>query len=96
MKKQNSPIFKKRILIQGSTLFLVGPIGTFFSRLANFLEKNNIKIYKLSFPYHEYGFSKESRIFYNNDISKFNQFLEQILDWLDLSKIQQPTHILRQ
>ena len=80
MKKQNlRPIFKKKVFIEGSVLFLVGPIGTFFARLSNFLEKNNVKTYKVSFPLYEYGFSKKSKITYRDDISKFKDFLEEII-----------------
>ena len=59
MKNENiRPIFRKKILIEGPVIFLVGPIGTFFARLANYFEKNNVKTYKISFPLHEYGFSR--------------------------------------
>ena len=56
------PFFKKKVLIEGNCLFLVGPIGTFFARLANYLEKNNIKTYKIAFPLYEYGFPKSRLI----------------------------------
>ena len=80
MKKQNNrPIFKKKILIEGPVIFLVGPIGTFFSRLANYFEKNNIKTYKVNFPLYEYGFPKSSRLNYSDDIYKFKEFLENII-----------------
>ena len=38
------PTFKKKILIEGSAIFLVGPIGTFFSRLANYLGEMILKL----------------------------------------------------
>ncbi len=80
MKKQlNSPEFKKKILIEGSVIFLVGPLGTFFSRLANFFESNNIKTYKISFPLYEYGFHKSTRLNYSSDINKFGEFLEELI-----------------
>ena len=78
-KKDKKPKLKKKILIEGSVLLLVGPIGTFFSRLANFLENNNVKTYKISFPLYEYGFSKKSRLNYDDDILKFKDFLERII-----------------
>ena len=37
------PFFKKKVLIEGNCLFLMGPIGTFFARLSRYLENNNIK-----------------------------------------------------
>ena len=71
MKKQNNrPIFKENF-IEGSVIFLVGPIGTFFSRLANYFEKNDIKV---DFPLHEYGFPKSSRLKYSDDIYRFKFF----------------------
>ena len=73
------PTFKKKILIEGSVIFLVGPIGTFFSRIANYLEKNDIKTYKISFPLYEYGFHKSQRINYSDDISRFKEFLEKVI-----------------
>lgn len=80
MKKQNNrPIFKKKILIEGSVIFLVGPIGTFFARLANFFEKNNVKTYKIIFPLHEYGFPKSSRLSYSEDIIGFKEFLKNLI-----------------
>ncbi len=66
--KNNIPKFKKKIVIEGSVLLLVGPIGTFFSRLSNYLEEHNIKTFKISFPLFEYGFPKSRRIFYDKDI----------------------------
>ena len=36
MNIQNKkPFFKKKILIEGSVLLLIGPLGTFFARLSN-------------------------------------------------------------
>ncbi len=80
MKKiKNIPIFKKKILIEGSVIFLMGPIGTFFARLASFLEENDVKTFKVSFPLHEYGFKKSSRLWYSDDIYKFKEYLEKII-----------------
>ena len=58
------PYFRNKILIEGNCLFLMGPIGTFFARLSNYLEKNNIRTYKISFPLYEYGFPKSRLINY--------------------------------
>ncbi len=73
------PLFRKKILIEGSVLLLIGPLGTFFSRLLIYLEKNNVKTYKIDFPLYEYGFSKKSKIIYKDDISEFKDFLEDII-----------------
>ncbi len=78
-KNKNIPVFKKKVLIEGPAIFLMGPIGTFFSRLASFLEKNDIKTFKVNFPLYEYGFKKSSRLSYTNDIYKFKGFLEEII-----------------
>ena len=80
MKIQNKrPLFKNKILIEGSVLLLVGPLGTFFSRLSIYLEKNNVKTYKIIFPLYEYGFSKKSKIIYRDEISEFKEFLEEVI-----------------
>ena len=86
-KIKNIPIFKKRILIEGSVIFLMGPLGTFFSRLTSFLEENDIKTFKISFPLHEYGFKKSSRLTYSDDIYKFKEFLEKIIIKEDIKHI---------
>ena len=77
--KDIKPIFKKPIKIDGSCLLLVGPIGTFFSRLSQYFEKNNVKHFKVLFPLHEYGFKKERIIKYSYDIKFFKLFLKDLL-----------------
>jgi len=80
MISQNKrPFFRKKILIEGNCLFLMGPIGTFFSRLSNYLEKNNVRTYKISFPLHEYGFKKSNIIKYSKDIYSFKKFLKEVV-----------------
>ena len=73
------PIFKKKVLIEGNCLFLIGPIGTFFARLSRYLEDNQVRTYKILFPLHEYGFSKSKIIKYDQDIGKFKQFLSKTI-----------------
>ena len=73
------PIFRQKVLIEGNCLLLMGPIGTFFARLSNFLEKNNVKTFKISFPLHEYGFPKSRVINYSQDIEFFKDFLKKII-----------------
>lgn len=75
----NKPFFKKKILIKGNCLFLVGPIGTFFARLSNYFEENNIRTYKISFPLYEYGFPKSRLIKFHKDIFLFKNYLKKIL-----------------
>ena len=73
------PVFRRKISIKGPCLFLVGPIGTFFARLSNYLEKNNCKTYKISFPLHEFGFRKSKLINYSKDIDLFKDFLRKTI-----------------
>ena len=73
------PFFRKKILIKGNCLFLIGPIGTFFARLSNYLEENNIRTYKISFPLYEYGFPKSRLIKFHKDIFLFKNDLKKIL-----------------
>ena len=73
------PFFRKKVLIEGNCLFLVGPIGTFFARLSGYLEENNVRTYKILFPLHEYGFRKSRIIRYDQDINVFKKFLRKTL-----------------
>ena len=73
------PFFRKKILIEGNCLFLIGPIGTFFARLSSYLENNYVRTYKILFPLHEYGFSKSKIIKYDQDIDKFKEFLSKTI-----------------
>ena len=57
----------------------MGPIGTFFARLSNFLEENNVKTFKICFPLYEYGFPKSRLIKFHQDIYLFKNFLKKIL-----------------
>ena len=77
MKDLTQPIFKK-ITIQGSCLFLIGPIGTFLPRLLKYLDDNNVETYKVLFPLHEYGFPKSKIIRYSEDIVYFKEFLRKL------------------
>ena len=71
------PFFRKKVLIEGNCLFLIGPIGTFFARLSSYLENNNVKTYKILFPLHEYGFPKSKIIKYDQDIKNFKKIFKQ-------------------
>ena len=66
--------------INGPVLFLMGPIGTYFSRLCNYLEKENIKSYKVVFPLKEFGFKKHQRIHFNHDMKYFKDFLLKVIE----------------
>ena len=79
ISKDKTPLFTNKVFIEGNCLFLIGPIGTFFARLSNYLEKNNVKTYKISFPLYEYGFPKSKLIKFNQDINLFKNYLKKIL-----------------
>tara|TARA_Y200000002_G_C22636101_1_gene644719 strand:+ start:225 stop:1457 length:1233 start_codon:yes stop_codon:yes gene_type:complete len=73
------PLFKNKIKIRGNCLFLFGPIGTFFARLSNFLERNDVRTYKVLFPLHEYGFHKSRIIKYSDSTRFFKDFLSKTI-----------------
>ena len=79
ISQDKRPFFRKKTLIVGNCLFLMGPIGTFFARLSNYLEENNVRTYKISFPLYEYGFPKSRLIKFHQDIYLFKNFLKKIL-----------------
>ena len=79
ISKNKAPLFTNKVLIEGNCLFLIGPIGTFFARLSNYLEKNNVRTYKISFPLYEYGFPKSKLIKFHQDINLFKNYLKKIL-----------------
>ena len=79
ISKGKTPLFTNKVLIEGNCLFLMGPIGTFFARLSNYLEENNVRTHKISFPLYEYGFPKSRLIKFNQDIFLFKNYLKKIL-----------------
>ena len=56
-------------------LLLMGPLGSFFSRLAAHLEARGVPVWKLSFPLHEFGFAPHQRIPYAGPMDEFHSFL---------------------
>ena len=77
IKRDIRPYFRRKIVIEGNCLFLVGPIGTFFARLSNYLEENNVRTYKISFPLYEYGFPHSRLIKFDQDIQLFKEHLKK-------------------
>ncbi len=69
----------RQIKLNGHVLLLIGPIGTFFSRLCNYLESKNVQTYKIMFPYIEFGFKKYQTIKFTNKIEHFEQFLVEVI-----------------
>lgn len=56
----------------------MGPLGIFFSRFARYLESQSVEVYKISFPLHEFGFSRRQRIPFDGDIqADFYEFLRK-------------------
>jgi len=69
-----------RVEISGPVLLLMGPLGSFFSRFARYLDDQSVDVYKISFPLHEFGFSKPQRILFDGEIQvDFAEFLRQII-----------------
>ncbi len=67
------------VIIEGPVLLLMGPIGSFFSRLAEYLRMGGVPVWKVSFPLHEFGYSNRERLAYDGAMDDFQNFLiEQI------------------
>jgi len=58
---------------------LMGPLGTFFARLANHLETRGVTITKLSFPLHEFGFPAHQRVAYAGPMEAYKPFLRSLI-----------------
>lgn len=66
--------------VRGPALLLFGPIGTFFSRLADHLQNQGIETYKVAFPLHEFGFQHRNRILFQGSCKHdFRQFLKELI-----------------
>jgi len=66
--------------VRGPVLLLFGPIGTFFSRLADHLQNQGIETYKVAFPLHEFGFHHRNRIPFQGSCKlDFRQFLKDLI-----------------
>ena len=69
----------KTIAIDGPVLLLMGPIGTFFSRLANHLEQRGVPVTKVCFPLHEFGFAAHQRVVFAEPMDTFQPFLRSLI-----------------
>jgi capsular polysaccharide export protein len=67
------------VAIEGPVLMLMGPLGTFFARLANHLETRGASVTKLSFPLHEFGFPAHQRVAYGGPMEDFKPFLRALI-----------------
>jgi capsular polysaccharide export protein len=68
------------VCIDGPVLLLFGPIGSFFSRFANHLERQGVPVWKVSFPLYEFGFSEHQRLNYSGDMAEFKCFLGGVIE----------------
>ncbi len=63
------------VTIEGPVLLLMGPLGSFFPRLAAHLEARGVPVWKVSFPLHEFGFPAHQRISFDGPMDEFRSFL---------------------
>ncbi len=69
----------RELAIEGPVLLLMGPLGTFFARLANHLETRGVTVTKLSFPLHEFGFPGHQRVAYSGPMEDYKPFLRSLI-----------------
>ena len=69
----------KQVAIEGPVLLLMGPLGSFFARLANHLEARGAHLTKLSFPLHEFGFPAYQRVAYDGPMDDYKSFLRSLI-----------------
>jgi capsular polysaccharide export protein len=67
------------VAIEGPVLLLIGPIGTFFARLADHFEHRGVAVTKISFPLHEFGFKSHQRVSYSDSMEAFPSFLRSLI-----------------
>ncbi len=70
----------RQITIEGPVLLLMGPIGSFFARLASHLERRGVPVWKVCFPLHEFGFPPHQRVPYRTPIQGFGPFLREVIE----------------
>jgi len=57
----------------------MGPLGTFFARLAAHLERGGVPVTKVSFPLHEFGFPAHQRAVFSAAMDGFKPFLRALI-----------------
>lgn len=57
----------------------MGPLGAFFARLAEYLERKGVPVTKVSFPLHEFGFPAHQRVPFAGDMEEFQPFLRGLI-----------------
>jgi capsular polysaccharide export protein len=68
------------VRIEGPVLLLMGPLGTFFARLAAHLEERGVPVWKVSFPLYEFGFPRHQRLAYKRPMDEFRSFLREQIE----------------
>tara|TARA_B100001093_G_scaffold518324_1_gene602761 strand:- start:1174 stop:2373 length:1200 start_codon:yes stop_codon:yes gene_type:complete len=72
---------------------MMGYIGTFFARLAKHLENQNVEVYKIIFPMHEFGFPAHQQLQFYGDMSEFRPFLYNHIQRLGIRHIFMVNHL---
>lgn len=57
----------------------MGPLGTFFARLAAHLERGGVPVTKLCFPLHEFGFATHQRVPFAGPMTNYKLFLRDLI-----------------
>ena len=73
------PLVSVQVQIEGPVLLLMGPIGLFFSRLWRYLNDSGVPVYKISYPLHEFGFPRRSRIPFSGSMEEWPDFLREVI-----------------
>jgi capsular polysaccharide export protein len=69
------------IQIKGPVLLLMGPIGSFFARVADYLEGQGVEVWKVRFPLWEPGFRSNQCIAFDRSIKdNFASFLQETIE----------------
>lgn len=67
------------VKIDGPVLLLMGPIGTFFSRLARFFIKNDVRVHKVMLPLHEFLIPKACKHYFNKPMSEWREYIIRLM-----------------
>jgi capsular polysaccharide export protein len=66
--------------IKGPVLLLMGPLGSFFSRLADFLLRNGVSTHKVMFPLREFFPGKKNIVLnYSRPMTEWRPYLQEVV-----------------
>src|SRR6266446_114705 len=69
-----------KVRIKGPVLLLMGPLGSFFSRFADYLLANNVRIHKVMFPLREFFPRKKHMThYYDRPMSEWRSYLSDMI-----------------